>query len=103
VSPKVTQNISAELVCINDHPAKFCTISGWPQKTIARVCKVCKIAPILPQLFLIWCVVTTGPWTVEEDQKLKRLFHENDGDVVKTTKWSLIATKMDNRNSKQCR
>jgi len=45
--------------------------------------------------------ISKGPWTKEEDELLKRLVLEND--VAKTTKWSLIATHMRNRNSKQCR
>jgi hypothetical protein len=45
--------------------------------------------------------ISKGPWTKEEDELLKRLVLEND--VAKTTKWSLIATHMKNRNSKQCR
>jgi hypothetical protein len=45
--------------------------------------------------------ISKGPWTKEEDELLKRLVLENN--VAKTTKWSLIATHMRNRNSKQCR
>ena len=45
--------------------------------------------------------ISKGPWTKEEDELLKRLVLENN--VAKTTKWSLIATHMHNRNSKQCR
>ncbi len=45
--------------------------------------------------------ISKGPWTKEEDELLKRLVLENN--VAKTTKWSLIATHMCNRNSKQCR
>jgi hypothetical protein len=46
-------------------------------------------------------IISKGPWTKEEDELLRRLVLENN--VAKTTKWSLIATHMRNRNSKQCR
>ena len=45
--------------------------------------------------------ISKGPWTKEEDETLKRLVKDNN--VAKTTKWSLIATHMRQRNSKQCR
>ena len=45
--------------------------------------------------------ISKGPWTKEEDELLKQLVLENN--VAKTTKWSLIAMHVRNRNSKQCR
>ena len=41
--------------------------------------------------------IVKGPWTKEEDETLKRLVNDN------STNWSLIATHMGQRNSKQCR
>eukprot|EP01050_Picozoa_sp_SAG11_P004466 SAG11_NODE_286_length_11220_cov_11.922399_1_plen_155_part_00 len=41
---------------------------------------------------------TKGPWTAEEDELLKKLVEEHS-----PSKWSLIASHMENRNGKQCR
>ena len=39
-----------------------------------------------------------GPWTPEEDEQLKKLVEQ-----YSPSKWSLIASHMENRNGKQCR
>jgi hypothetical protein len=41
---------------------------------------------------------TKGPWTTEEDALLKKLVEQ-----YSPSKWSLIASHMENRNGKQCR